>query len=741
MPINFLNGVIADSPAGGADQIRVSVPNLTVLSRSTYGPMPFRSHITAEGGVILPERGDTALIAIDTDGGPAWIVDWDRLDTTAGIGGTSSASRIEVASISGNKTPDLLSRSTAVFDYTVTGDVTIDGFSGLTAGARIILRFTQDAVGNHAITLPGNLVPTNFAFNLFPTAVCTFTLVSVDGSSVVTVTGQNIVEPDNPTPSPPPARTYREEVEADLPILYMKMGETAGTTIADVSGAGHSGVISGTYTLGQPGALNGDPSTSIRLNTGPITISSASWARLNASWAIEFWIYIVTDPAASTFPGIIKYNIQADGWLIFYGSTRQISFRWNNVVKNLTPGVQLPSAGTWSHVVIEYDEPTTTLTAYLNKNIVSSFTNVAAVLPDLSTIGNLLIGQGDFSAQGDHRIDETAIYDHTIGATRIAAHYDANGVPINPGSGAVPLFLGDTWTLTPQASYPQGGEGPLPPYQYSSAWNSSRTPKYVVHSNSNPAAHGVTIANDPLGHISSRTGITRKVVQSRNIESYAGGGNYSRCDLRTPLIYQDGYERWIYSEILVPSDFPTFPSSLPSNFWWNFREDIYGSPYGGTAPSSLFIKRNLAGTGNDMCWQVGNDVPSSIGQPIWRRAFTKGRWHCIARRVKISTSAAVGWSELYASERDPTTGVPTGAMTLQTLIPVAGITLVNSNTRRNYAALVSSINGTGNNHSENKNYHMQGYLADNLVTYCANFRVYDGAATLAEIDPFVTGLV
>lgn len=84
-PIDLRSGVIADSPTDAADQVRVSVPNLLVADRITYGPYPFRPRVNAAGQVIFPQRGDKALIGGD------WLVSWSRADSGPASPGPAGA--------------------------------------------------------------------------------------------------------------------------------------------------------------------------------------------------------------------------------------------------------------------------------------------------------------------------------------------------------------------------------------------------------------------------------------------------------------------------------------------------------------------------------------------------------------------------------------------------------------------------------------------------------------------------
>jgi hypothetical protein len=77
MAVSFYNGYIADTPATATDQVRVSVPNLTIQDRIVYGPLPWKPQIDENNVAHGPSRGDKALIAIDdANPGEQWIVSW-----------------------------------------------------------------------------------------------------------------------------------------------------------------------------------------------------------------------------------------------------------------------------------------------------------------------------------------------------------------------------------------------------------------------------------------------------------------------------------------------------------------------------------------------------------------------------------------------------------------------------------------------------------------------------------------
>jgi len=114
--------------------------------------------------------------------------------------------------------------------------------------------------------------------------------------SLVTITcgdGQVLLGSDHlPALDPPDATSYEEVINHDEPAFYYRMGEPAGTklvahvrkvgrkghrhkrrwktleTSAELGGvSGPSGVYKGTPTLGEPGAIRGDPDKSVKFTS------------------------------------------------------------------------------------------------------------------------------------------------------------------------------------------------------------------------------------------------------------------------------------------------------------------------------------------------------------------------------------------------------------------------------------------------------------------------------------------
>lgn len=225
--------------------------------------------------------------------------------------------------------------------------------------------------------------------------------------------------------------TYTRAVLADSPLGYYHLGETSGTTMADSSGNARDGTYTGTYTLGQTGLVGAmGTDKSVRFNQGPGSVADATWHRLNTDFTIEFWFKMNTDPAASTFPGIIRRGSGSlGGWAVFYNSSRQLNFRRDTGAgrSSDSTGLLLPTtaSGATAYFAITYNEAATTLKFYKDGSEVVAARNTAASWTDTTLASALTFGIGDTAGQGDHTLDEVAIYGTELSSARISAHYAA----------------------------------------------------------------------------------------------------------------------------------------------------------------------------------------------------------------------------------------------------------------------------------------------------------------------------
>lgn len=211
---------------------------------------------------------------------------------------------------------------------------------------------------------------------------------------------------------------YSDLVMADSPLGYWKLGETSGTVAADTSGNGHDGTYV-SCTLGAPAIANnnnGDLAVLGNATSSQITVGAVSALYgLNRSFAIEAWIKPadVTKSSGIWSAGNGGFCMRRSGTSIeflrdYVASITTIAcgfangFRYHVVV-------EVDSAGNYSLYVNGVVKGTGTFSA----TFTGAYLRLGADGKDSTTVGTFLDGS----------IDEIAVYSHTLGATRVAAHY------------------------------------------------------------------------------------------------------------------------------------------------------------------------------------------------------------------------------------------------------------------------------------------------------------------------------
>jgi hypothetical protein len=216
---------------------------------------------------------------------------------------------------------------------------------------------------------------------------------------------------------------YRAVVLGDAPLGYWRLDETSGTSMADSSGNGHTGTMTGSgFTLNQPGAIqNTDPGAkSVKwiATSTYVDIASASWMNVTNAATWELWI----NPGVNgNNAGILSRYANSD-WLLWYNTSGLIEMRIviAGAAKNLT--INPPQLGVWSHIVATYNG--TNLLIYVNGAL-------TATLPQTGNIdtnsGNINIGtyqSGSFGLN-NHYLDEVAFYGTALSAAKVLAHFNA----------------------------------------------------------------------------------------------------------------------------------------------------------------------------------------------------------------------------------------------------------------------------------------------------------------------------
>jgi concanavalin A-like lectin/glucanase superfamily protein len=242
---------------------------------------------------------------------------------------------------------------------------------------------------------------------------------------------------------------YQDEVLADNPIGYWRLGEASGTLANNLGSLGNPG--DGTYsntgalTLGEPGALVGDADTSVLFSAagdGYVNIPHDNAFSIS-NITLEAWIK--TTDAGSTFNKDIIDRDDGDiRWYQFAlsDSGELVIAIWTGggtLVFIVSTGASL-NDGAWHHVVATYDQ--------VDLRLWSDGVNIDT-LPETGVLDNpgaltIEIGKhhtGSVNNSWNGHIDEVAIYGAALTGTRIIAHYDAGTTAGNGAPAPLPRIL------------------------------------------------------------------------------------------------------------------------------------------------------------------------------------------------------------------------------------------------------------------------------------------------------------
>ncbi len=211
--------------------------------------------------------------------------------------------------------------------------------------------------------------------------------------------------------------TYSATVLADAPVAYWRLGETSGTTAVDQK-ATSPGTYTGSYALGQAGALSADTDTSISVGPSAGYVSVPDDARFDLGdgpFTIEFWA-----KRSGTGSGYLLNKGNGGYGVFFAGSDNKLHFEKVNTQATAQESGTTDQA--WHHWAIV--QGAGTANAIIYKDGVNSTTpNNQSTFVD--TASPLEIGRQVSSTPFFGGLDEVAIYNKTLTGAQVAAHYAA----------------------------------------------------------------------------------------------------------------------------------------------------------------------------------------------------------------------------------------------------------------------------------------------------------------------------
>ncbi len=275
---------------------------------------------------------------------------------------------------------------------------------------------------------------------------------------------------------------YPTAVLADSPVLYYRLGDPSGSTVAvDSSGNGHNGVYAGGVTLGEPGALAGDPDTSAAFD-GSTGIVDSGTNVISTSSTIEAWIRPTRAQGCfGTGCSLGEEVIAGTGgsFQLTFGRVPGTARVWlwpsdNTDWHFLDASTSVP-LNTWSYIATTWDDTTKILSIYINGTLNASLslpgvTSSFQSFNPLPFTFNLAGFEPAPQQQYQGGLDEVAYYNHALSADRILAHYTAATVlqvpidikpgedpaSINPNSvGVTPVAILSTPTFDATTVAPQ----------------------------------------------------------------------------------------------------------------------------------------------------------------------------------------------------------------------------------------------------------------------------------------------
>lgn len=348
-------------------------------------------------------------------------------------------------------------------------------------------------------------------------AVGTYTARADDGAGNVGLSAANTFEVTATTPG----SSYPDEVMADSPRAYWRLGETSGTTAASVTGTDTATYLNGP-TLGQSGAISDDPSPSVLLDGVNDTLRASSSANLSPTLALslEAWVKPAALPGGTAT--IVRKDLQ---YLLRVTSSGAVTFRlWKGGAANeFSTASNAVRAGAWNHVVASWNGAT--MAIYINGTQRAS---TALAAPSDSASDGFYIG----SSGGGYDwlsawVDEVAVYGAALSSTRIQAHYTKAGIaPAGPSVQLDTPTSNSTMDATPNfggnAGKAQGDSGSVTVKVYEGA-TATGTPVRTLTAQVQPAG---TFSVKPASPLASGT-YTAQVEQTNS------AGGIGRSSART----------------------------------------------------------------------------------------------------------------------------------------------------------------------------------------------------------------
>lgn len=219
---------------------------------------------------------------------------------------------------------------------------------------------------------------------------------------------------------------YIDNILADSPVAYYRLGEPSGTSAADTSGNGNTGTYTNGVVLGTAGAQTSDADTAVTFDgsNDRIDIPHSQEFNLFDDLSLEAWVY----PTARVTVGMLVTKDTGNGaanntfeWRL--ETTGIPSFRqFTDALRIVFATVAAP-LNQWSLIAVT--KTGTTIQHYLNG--VANGSGTITGIPSNNSLPLRIGARDDLTAFYAGRLDEVAIYPSALSAGRLQAHYTVSG--------------------------------------------------------------------------------------------------------------------------------------------------------------------------------------------------------------------------------------------------------------------------------------------------------------------------
>lgn len=231
-------------------------------------------------------------------------------------------------------------------------------------------------------------------------------------------------------------KTYQATVLEDSPIAYWRCNESAGaSTLADVSGNSRTLTLNGTVTTGVAGKNSRMGNSATFGANGYGTVASNTPFQLTGSMAVSFWLYPTSLPGGQRHIMSCLASGETEATNVLYqlawgqnaGVQRLLAFHEFGAGTNITTvAVDVPIAqDQWQHIAIVRDNTALAYRFYRNGALVGSggySSNPTGGTSTTFNFGRLAISGSEYIDSG---VDEVAIFNAVLSASRIFEHYRA----------------------------------------------------------------------------------------------------------------------------------------------------------------------------------------------------------------------------------------------------------------------------------------------------------------------------